>query len=138
MSESILDSTKKALNITASDTSFDADIIMHINSVFSTLEQLGVGPVGGFAITDNTAVWSDFIGTDKRLNQVKTYMYLRVRLIFDPPQSSYAVTAMQDQIKEHEWRLNVIMEATIWTDPDPDPIPDEDLEDSPILDGGAP
>ena len=138
MSESILDSTKKALGIAASDESFDPDIIMHINSVFSTLEQLGVGPTGGFAIVDKNAVWSDLLGTDRRLNQVKTYVYLRVRLIFDPPQSSYAVTAMQEQIKELEWRLNVVMEATIWTDPDPDPIPDEDLEDTPILDGGAP
>ena len=135
MTDSILDSTKKNLGIAPTDTTFDVDIIMHINSVFSTLEQLGVGPAGGFAIVDDTAVWSDFLGTDHRLNQVKTYMYLRVRLIFDPPQSSYAVTAMQEQIKEHEWRLNVIMEATLWTDPDPD---EPDLEEEDILDGGAP
>jgi hypothetical protein len=135
VTESILDSTKKNLGIAQTDTTFDVDIIMHINSVFSTLEQLGVGPAGGFAIVDDTAVWSDFLGTDHRLNQVKTYMYLRVRLIFDPPQSSYAITAMQEQIKEHEWRLNVIMEATLWTDPDPD---EPDLEEEDILDGGAP
>lgn len=135
MTESILDSTKKNLGIAQTDTTFDVDIIMHINSVFSTLEQLGVGPAGGFAIVDETALWSDFLGTDHRLNQVKTYMYLRVRLIFDPPQSSYAITAMQEQIKEHEWRLNVIMEATLWTDPDPD---EPDLEEEDILDGGAP
>jgi hypothetical protein len=135
VNESILDSTKKALGIETPDTSFDAEIIMHINSVFSTLEQLGVGPAGGFAIADNTPVWSDLLGTDKRLNQVKTYVYLRVRLLFDPPQSSYAINAMQDQIKEHEWRMNVVMEATIWTDQDP--VNPEDLEDE-ILDGGSP
>lgn len=136
MSESILDSTKKNLGIAADDTTFDADIIMHINSAISTLTQIGVGSPSGFAIEDDTALWSDLLGADPRLNAARTFVYLSVRLVFDPPQSSYAITAMKEQIQEHVFRLNVLMEATIWTDPDPeDP---EDLEDTPILDGGAP
>ncbi|SRR6266540_646183 len=119
MSDSILTSTKKILGIEASYTAFDLDIITHINSVFSTLTQLGVGPTVGFMIEDATPVWSDFLGSDIRLNAVKTYVYLRVRLLFDPPTTSYAIEAMQQQIKELEWRLNVQMEESIWTDPDP-------------------
>jgi hypothetical protein len=135
VSESILDSTKKNLGIAADDTTFDADIIMHINSAISTLTQIGVGVSTGFAIEDDTAVWSDLLGTDPRLNAAKTFVYLSVRLVFDPPQSSYAITAMKEQIQEHVFRLNVFMEATIWTDPDPE---DPDLEEEDILDGGSP
>ena len=134
MSESILNSTKKVLGITEADTSFDVDILMHINSALSTLEQLGVGPPGGFTVVDEVAEWSDLVGSDPRMNQVRTYVHLRVRMVFDPPQSSYAVTAMKEQIEELAWRMNVVMEATIWTDPDPDFEPEEDL----ILDGGVP
>jgi hypothetical protein len=97
MTDSILDSTKKILNLASDYTVFDQDIILHINSVFSTLNQLGVGPVAGFMIEDNTPVWSDFLEGDLRLNNVKTYMYLRVRMLFDPPTLGYA-----------------------WVDPDPD------------------
>lgn len=135
MSDSILDSTKKVLGLEADYTAFDIDIIMHINSVFSTLQQIGVGPSAGYAIEDDAALWSDFLGSDPRLNAVKTYMYLRVRLLFDPPQTSYGVEALKEQIKEHEWRLNTYMEATIWVDPDPG---DVELEEEDILDGGAP
>lgn len=125
MSDSILTSTKKILGIEADYTAFDPDIIMHINSVFSTLTQLGVGPETGFMIEDATPTWEDLLGTDPRLNAVKQYVFLRVKMVFDPPQSSYAVAAMNDQIKEHEWRLNVQVEHTIWTDPFPPVVPDE-------------
>lgn len=112
MDESILNSTKKVLGIDASYTAFDPDITMHINSVFSTLQQLGVGPVEGFEITGVEEKWSDFI-TDKRLNSVKTYVYLRVRLLFDPPATSFHQESMQNQIKELEWRLNVQTEGGV-------------------------
>lgn len=131
MSESILDSTKKAVGIHATDTSFDSDIIMHINSVFSTLNQLGIGPLVGFMITDAAALWTSFMD-DLRLNNVKTYMYLRVRLLFDPPATSYLIDSLEKQAKELEWRINEHRETTAWIDPTPIVVPEED-----IFDGGG-
>lgn len=122
MSDSILTSTKKMLGLEDDYTAFDLDIILHINSALATLTQLGVGPTEGFFIEDKEALWVDLLGTDPRLNSVKQYVFLRVRLVFDPPQTSYAVEAMKEQIREHEWRLNVHMESTIWTDPDPEVV----------------
>lgn len=107
---SILTSIKKLLGISAEETHFDSDIIMHINSVFSTLNQLGVGPKATFAIQDDTAVWNDFVEDDNDINSVKTYIYLKVRLLFDPPTSSSVLSAMERQISEFEWRLNVTSE----------------------------
>lgn len=117
MIPSILNSIKKNLGIAPEYTAFDADILMFINGVFSTLNQLGVGPVEGFLIEDATEEWDAFLGTDPRLNDVKTYMSLRVRMLFDPPQTSYFQESMKEQIKEHEWRLNARREETEWTDP---------------------
>lgn len=107
MEDSVLNSTKKVLGVDASYTAFDQDIIMHINSVFSTLHQLGVGPADGFEIQGVDEKWSDYIAGNKLLNSVKTYMYLRVRLLFDPPATSFHQESMQNQLKELEWRLNV-------------------------------
>jgi hypothetical protein len=107
LSDSILTSTKKVLGIAADYTAFDTDILLHINSVFSTLCQLGIGPELGFAIEDDEAVWTDFLDSDLRLNSVKTYMYLRVRMLFDPPTTSFLQDSMKRQIEEFEWRLNV-------------------------------
>jgi hypothetical protein len=129
MSDSILISTKKALGLEADYTDFDADIIMHINSVFSTLNQLGIGPDDGFVIEDAVAVWADFLALDLRFNAVKTYMYLRVRLIFDPPSTSYLIDAIKEQIKEQEWRLSTVREGDEWTAP-PVPVPE-------VIDGGG-
>lgn len=123
MDESILTSVKKILGLTEDDTSFDLDIKLHINTVFTKLQQIGVGPSGGFAIEDASATWDSFLGADPRLNSAKTYIYLEVRMLFDPPTTSYHINAMQDQIKELQWRLNVHMEETIWVDQDPDPVP---------------
>lgn len=109
MTESILDSTKKVLGIEPDYTAFDPDILMHINSVFSVLHQLGIGPSEGFVITDNGPIWSDFV-TDDRQNSVKTYVYLRVRLLFDPPTTSFHQAALKEQYQELEWRLNVASE----------------------------
>jgi hypothetical protein len=115
MEMSILNSTKKILGIAEDYTVFDLDIITHINSAFSTLTQLGVGPAEGFMIEDATAVWSDFIGDDIQYNSVKSYVFLRVRLLFDPPATSYLIAAYEKQIQELEWRLSVLREGTEWT-----------------------
>lgn len=111
MSDSILTSTKKVLGLEAEYTAFDVDVIMHINTAFSTLNQLGVGPEEGFVIHDKEAKWEDFIGEDKRLSSVKSYIYLRVRLLFDPPETSYARESFKKQYEELEWRLNVHQEG---------------------------
>lgn len=133
MSDSILNSTKKVLNLADDYEAFDQDVIMHINSVFSTLNQLGVGPVEGFMIEDADQEWTAFLAGDPRLNHVKTYVYLRVRMLFDPPTTGYHKDAMVDQIKELEWRLNVQREDTQWVDPETlQPLSD------PVFDGGAP
>lgn len=106
--DSILTSTKKMLGIADNYTHFDPDIIIHINSVFMTLRQLGVGPKQGFVIEDDSAYWEDFLGDDlPKLQMVKSYMYLKVRFLFDPPSSSTHMNAMTQAINEFEWRLMV-------------------------------
>lgn len=122
MEQSILISTKKILGLAPEYTVFDLDVITHINSVFSTLAQLGIGPVEGFMIEDEEALWTDFLNADLQLNAVKTYMHLRVRMLFDPPQTSYHMTAMKEQILEFEVRLNTHREDLEWMDPDPEVI----------------
>lgn len=108
--ESILTSIKKLLGIEEEYTQFDNDIIMHINSVFLNLTQLGVGPAEGFLIEDDTATWEDFIGDSNQLQAVKSYMYLKVKLLFDPPLSSSVIESMNRMIAELEWRLNVVVD----------------------------
>lgn len=104
--ESILLSIKKLLGIDKENTDFDLDITMHINSVFLVLSQLGIGPSTGYSISGSESIWTEFIpDNDLLLNYVKTYIYLSVRLAFDPPSSSVAVQSMKDMIAEHEWRL---------------------------------
>lgn len=137
METSILTSTKKILGIAEDYTVFDLDVITHINSAFSTLTQLGVGPAEGFMIEDEVAEWLDFEADDLQYNSVKTYVYLRVRLLFDPPTTSYLIAAFNDQIKELEWRLNVHREETEYVDPDPPPDPIHDWPWDPIWEGGA-
>lgn len=110
LTESILTSVKKMLGITEEYEHFDPDLIMHINSVFSILTQLGVGPSDGFCISDRSATWSDFIEDDKKLMLVKTYMFLSVKLMFDPPLSSSVMECYKSQISEYAWRLNVTAE----------------------------
>lgn len=110
--ESILTSIKKLIGISEEYTHFDADIIMHINSVFMTLNQLGVGPPEGFRIEDKYAIWEDFSIDVNIQNSVKSYMYLKVRLIFDSANlSSAVIESINNQIKEFEWRLNVAAES---------------------------
>jgi hypothetical protein len=127
MEESILKSTKKILGLADDYTPFDLDVITHINAAFSILDQLGVGPVDGFSISDDTATWNDYIVPSNQLHLVKTYVYLKVRSLFDPPSTGFLITAANDQLKEYEWRLNVFREWAIDpTDPAVE-IPEEVL-----------
>lgn len=110
--ESILTSIKKLLGIMEAYTNFDADIIMHINSVFMTLTQLGVGPSEGFVIEDKSTTWDEYVEEPTKLQAIKTYIYLKVRLIFDPSSlGSATLSAYERQIQELEWRLNVAAES---------------------------
>ena len=108
--DSILTSIKKLLGIDEEYIQFDNDIIMHINTVFLNLTQLGVGPEEGFLIEDDAATWDDFIGDSNQLQAVKTYVYLKVKLLFDPPLSSSVIESINRIISELEWRLNVAVE----------------------------
>ena len=134
MESSILTSTKKILGIEEDYTAFDLDIITHINTTFNTLAQLGIGPSSGFMIEDETPTWTDFVSNDLLLNSVKTYVYLKVRILFDPPTTSYLIDALQNQVSELEWRLNVHREEDGWVDPTPLRVYDETILES--IDGG--
>jgi hypothetical protein len=127
VSDSILNSTKKALGVDSTYTAFDVDILMHINSAFATLNQLGIGPEEGFSIEDATPTWDAFLGTDKNLNSVKSYVYIKVRMLFDPPTTSFLIDALNKQATELEWRLNTYREGSAWTDPDPEVVTDGSL-----------
>jgi len=123
VNQSILANTKKSLQLDPSYTAYDEQIILLINSAFSTLNQMGIGPVNGFAIEDDTAVWSSFFGTNLKFSSVKTFVYLSVRLIFDnASMTSFVMDAMRKERDEIGWRLNVVREETEWIDPDPEPI----------------
>ena len=110
--ESILTSIKKLLGIAESYKNFDTDIIIHINSALMVLNQLGVGPSQGFSIKDETNTWSEFIPEDRYdMESIKSYVYMKVRLLFDPPASSAAITSMEKLISEFEFRINVAAES---------------------------
>lgn len=115
MEDSILTSVKSKIGMLEDYTEFDNDIIDYINSVFMILKQLGVGPSNGFAIKDESNKWSEFISEPERqaeLQGVKTYIYQKTKLIFDPPQSSALIEALKQSIAEFEWRLNVEAESS--------------------------
>lgn len=109
--ESILTSIKKLLGIEEEYEHFDADLIMHINSVFMILTQIGVGPSEGFMIQDAESVWTDFLPANSNLEAVKTYIHLKVKLVFDPPTSSAVIESMNRMINELEWRLNLAVDS---------------------------
>ena len=113
MNDSILTSIKKLLGIAEECEDFDTDIIIHINSTFSNLYQIGVGSERGFSIVDKYTAWKDYISTDNASDYqaIKTYIYLKVKLLFDPPLSSSAVEAINRSISELEWRLNILAES---------------------------
>lgn len=125
--ESVLDTTKKLLGIDPAYTAFDVDVMTHTNTAFGILRQLGVGPTEPFRITDNTATWGDFSPDMDRLQGVKSYVYTFVRILFDPPVTSFALTAVKEVRTEMEWRLNV--EGEDITKPTPPPGQDWDIPD---------
>lgn len=113
MTDSILDTIKQMLGIPSTDTAFDTDIIVQINSVFMTLNQLGVGPDTVYSIDNSTALWADFLGDNLSMySSIKAYMYQKVRLAFDPPSASFVLDAIRNQIQELEWRLSVQVPTT--------------------------
>lgn len=113
MDDSILISIKKLLGIGENDEQFDPDILMHINSVFMILTQIGVGPESGFSIQDDSSKWADFVSDINKIESIKSYIYLKVRLLFDPPTSSSTIEAINSLISELEWRLNVIVDTNV-------------------------
>ena len=141
MSNSILTDTKKLLGYAETDDSFDLDIMTHINAAFLDLSQLGVGPEEGFMIEDATTTWDALLGTSPNLQAVKSLIYLKVRLAFDPPATSFHITAMEKLIAKMEWRLNADYERTqpvpttvtsgdevsVWIINENEPLP-EDME----------
>lgn len=132
MNESILTSVKKTLGLDEAYTAFDADIVLFINTVLADLNQLGIGPSQGFVITGKDELWEEFIGVDLTHTNVQTYVSLRVRLLFDPPESSYAITSFKEQINQLEWRIRERREEYAWFDPEPDD------SDEVVLWGGTP
>lgn len=131
MSESILNSVKKVLGLEPDYTPFDLDVLMHINTAFSTLHQLGIGPSDGFMIEDDTTTWDAFLGGVLPLNSVKTLIFMKVRMIFDPPGTAALVSAYERQIQELEWRLSVYRENKIA------PFTGEENPIEVVVDGGG-
>lgn len=123
MEESILKTTKKILGIDAEYKAFDLDVITHVNMVFTTLNDLGVGPPAGFMITGDDETWDQFEIDILQQNAVKTYVFLRVKLAFDPPQTSFHIQSLNEQVKELEWRLNTRREDKEWVPPSSSPSP---------------
>ena len=105
MEESILATIKKMLGLDDNYTPFDTDVKVFLNSAMMTLQQLGVGPVNGFIVNDYSEKWSDFLPSDKMLEAVKAYLYVCVKMAFDPPTSSFVMDALKQQKEEFEWRL---------------------------------
>lgn len=110
--ESILTSVKKYIGIAEEYEHFDPDVIMHINTAFAVLWQLGVGPSSAFRITDKTKKWADFTQDEEELAMAQSYVFERVKLKFDPPSSSALLQALKESVTESEWRLNVAAETT--------------------------
>lgn len=130
MTDSILTTTKNALGIEESNTSFDDELVMHINSVLSEFTQLGLGPDVGYAITDASQTWADFISDELRYNQAKSLLFLKVRMLFDPPSIGYVLTALEKVIEKAEWRVNIAREEVVYP---PVVETDDDLEDEDIF-----
>lgn len=110
MEDSILTSTKHILNISDADTAFDLDISTHINTALAAAHQLGIGDALTMFIEDETKNWSDLNLPPEQAHMLKTYVFLRVRILFDPPQTSFALAAQKEQLEEYEWRLSTFRE----------------------------
>lgn len=105
MDNSILNTIKKMLGLSEDYVAFDADIIVHINSALMSVQQLGIGPTAGMAISDSSATWGSLLGDRENLEAVKSFIYIKVRLVFDPPSSSFVLQALKEDANELEWRL---------------------------------
>jgi hypothetical protein len=144
LAESILTSTKSALGLAPDYTDFDAELILHINSVLANLHQLGIGPIGGFMITDAVGTWTEFIvrdnelQADPRLNHVKSYMALRVRMLFDPPTNQSVISSFEKMIEQAEWRIMVAQDDYLHPLPVATVEDIDEFGDEVVLDGGAP
>jgi hypothetical protein len=132
---SILKTVKNSLGLDVNNASFDPEVILYINTVLATLNQIGVGPENGFQIVDAVATWDNLLGSDLRLNNVQSYVYLQVKLLFDPPQSSFAIEAIERMAKELSTRIYLLREVETWVDPTPPSLPDDD---DIVIDGGSP
>lgn len=126
MGESILIDTKKALSITEENTDFDDVIILHINTALSVLQQIGVGPEEGYMVEDDSDEWFDFMGEDKSWNMVRSYIFLKVKSLFDPPGTSFNLTAYKEEAEKLEWRISTNRE---WLQNPVDPLTVEEDED---------
>lgn len=144
--DSILLTTKTSLGLEAAYTPFDGEIIIHINSVLANLNQLGIGPDGGMIVTGTDETWTDFLlradelVSDPRLNHVKSYMFLRLKMLFDPPSTGYTVSAIEKMIQEAEWRIMVAQDDVIHPRTLPETVVyDEGASiEEVVLDGGSP
>lgn len=119
MTESILDSIKKVCGMEADYTAFDEDLLLHINSEFAVLNQVGVGPATGYSIQNKDNVWAELLEGENRLNMVKSYIYLKMRLLFDPPGTPPLITAYEKQADMFFWRIREFREEQTWTAPPP-------------------
>lgn len=111
VNESILNSTKKLLGIPEEYDEFDMDVQIHINSVFSVLAQIGAGPDLGYQITGPEEKWQDFLGVNPLINQIKSYMYMQVRLWFDPPATSFTIDSFTKAVEEMKWRIQIAVDT---------------------------
>lgn len=130
---SILGETKGALGLDPEAEGFDPELILHINGVLSEFHQLGLGPESGYVVTDATQTWEDFLGSDERYNLARSLAFLKVKMLFDPPQVGYVLTANEKLIDRMEWRLNVQREEIVHPWVDEVDLEEEDLI---IFDGG--
>lgn len=129
MEQSILNSTKKNLSVDPDYHIFDLDIMTHINAAFFSLNQLGIGPANGFSIEDDVSIWLEFVPDGPDLHAIKSYIYLKVKVLFDSPTAWHLVAAMEKQITEFEWRLGVDREGKSWVNPNPPRSPLTIIED---------
>ena len=122
MTVSIFESVKKVVGLLGDDGSFDEDVLLHINSVVSTLRQLGLSIPSDFYVRDDVQTWQNLLGEFRDLDLVKSYMVMKVRLMFDPPASSFGLKSMEEMVKEYEWRINVLTDqpysAPVLTSPE--------------------
>jgi len=131
MNPSILVSTKKSLGVAEDVTAFDDEILMHINSAIGTLTQIGVGPPDGLTVEDATVEWSALTSGDEKLNEVPSYVHLKTKLLFDPPEIGFVLTAMKEMIEEKVWRINVVVDT-----PEPDLDVTGEFLDVDVIDPG--